>query len=181
MAFRHQNIRSERQWRAVTGLTEAQFDGLLDSVDLNTYGLERSRVSAKIVLDPDGGTLNPTDAKPRSVHDDGDCDELDNIIATFNETHFSDWSATAEKKRARLISLRDRFRADARFESQFQATTDPSNRQRLKDDMIVEAVQGSRDENRRFCRLWATDPAFKTYFLQALGRMLEGEQGTFGV
>ena len=153
-----------------------ELDDLLDSADLSTYGLERSHVSASITLDPDLGHLHPANANPRSVHDDGGRDVLDNIIAQFNETHFSDWSATAEEKRARLISVTARFTADPRFVAQYQATQDPSNRQRLKHDMLQDAVQGSRDESLDFYRLWATDEAFRKTFTQLFDRALEGGQ-----
>ena len=69
-----------------------------------------------------------------------------------------------------------RAEADPRFVAQYQATQDPSNRQRLKRDMLEDAVQGSRDESLDFYRLWATDEAFRKTFTQLFDRALEGGQ-----
>lgn len=64
-------------------------DELLNSVDLSTYGLERTRLNAKVELDSDNTEFDPANSNPRGSHNgEEDKDTLDEILKTFNERWF---------------------------------------------------------------------------------------------
>ena len=83
-----------------------KFDELLDSVDLSTYGLERTKLNETIQLDESSSELEPQNPNPRGVHAiDEEKDPLEEIIKTFNERWFQGWDATPEEQRMKFINL----------------------------------------------------------------------------
>lgn len=76
-----------------TGVPE--LDELLNSVDLSTYGLERTKLNESIELDSSKNELDPQNPNPRGAHGaDNQEDTLDEIIRAFNERWFQGWDAS---------------------------------------------------------------------------------------
>ena len=84
---------------------EVEINGLLESVDLTTYGLERVKIGYTIGLDDSDSELEPPNANPRSAHDDTEKGPLDLIIAAFNERYFIGWDTTPEEQRVKLVNI----------------------------------------------------------------------------
>ena len=83
-----------------------KLDELLNSVDLSTYGLERSRLEVKIGLDASETELEPQNPNVRGGHfGPGEADPLDEIVRAFNERHFAGWEATPEEQRVKFINI----------------------------------------------------------------------------
>lgn len=56
-------------------------DELLNSVDLNSYGLQRKKLNEQIELDAEETVLDPTNSNPRGAHGgETEEDPLDEII-----------------------------------------------------------------------------------------------------
>lgn len=161
--------------------TGPEMDDLLETVDLSTYGLERTRINASIVLDEGESVVDPQNPNPRSVHEDGDKDELDNILQAFNERWFSDWGASSEDARVKFLSLIETVEADPRFEAQFEQTTDKGNKRLLLEKMLQQAVLKSRKQDHanhidsmKFYKLFAQEEGFKGSLMEAMMRYFEG-------
>ena len=72
-------------------------DELLESVDLSTYGLERTKLNYTIDLDDATTELEPQNPNPRGAHGSkSEEDVLDEIIKMFNERWYHGWDATPE-------------------------------------------------------------------------------------
>lgn len=73
-------------------------DELLESVDLSTYGLERTKLNYMIGLDDSASELEPQNPNPRGAHNKDEAkDPLDEIIKSFNDRNYKGWEATPEK------------------------------------------------------------------------------------
>ena len=71
-----------------------ELDGLLNSIDLSTYGVERQKLNEKIELDEADAQVDPTANNMRGIHDDDDDkNPLDEIIREFNERWFANFAA----------------------------------------------------------------------------------------
>ncbi len=158
---------------------EGQLKQLLDSVDLGTYGLERSKVGS-IKLDAAEKVLDPIDPKNPGGIREPERDPLDYIIRKFNETYFAGWAATAEDKRVKLISLAKKVFADPRFASQVATTHDEQNRRIAILKLIEEKVGDARRAEMELYKLYATSPEFKTALNQGVLRVID-EPGRFGI
>jgi type I restriction enzyme R subunit len=91
-------------------------DTLLESVDLSTYGLERTKLNHSIALDPTATELEPQNPNPRGAHGGGEAkDPLDEIIRTFNDRWFQGWDATPEDQRVKFLSVRQIHTSPSRF------------------------------------------------------------------
>ena len=81
-------------------------DEILESVDLSTYGLERTKLNFTIGLDDNSGELDPQNPNPRGAHGGTEEeDPLDAIIKGFNERWFHGWEATPEDQRVKFIQV----------------------------------------------------------------------------
>jgi type I restriction enzyme R subunit len=105
-------------------------DGLLNSVDLSTYGLERVKLNVAIGLDASPTELEPQNPNPRGAHGGDDQeDPLDLIIKSFNERWFQGWDATPEEQRVKFINLAQSMRAHPDFKEKYSDNTDTQNRE----------------------------------------------------
>jgi type I restriction enzyme R subunit len=103
-------------------------DGLLNSVDLSTYGLERVHLNEKIVLDPAESALEGVNSNPRSAHPDDEKAELEKIISDFNEKWFSNWNATPDDKRQLYYTFTERIQSHPDYESKYVNNPDSYTR-----------------------------------------------------
>lgn len=88
-------------------------DELLESVDLSTYGLERTKLNHSIGLDDSATELDPQNPNPRGAHGgDEEKDPLDEIIKSFNERWFQGWDATPEDQRVKFILISKHIQVD---------------------------------------------------------------------
>lgn len=86
---------------------------LLDSVDLNTYGLRRTGLNEKIELDSSETILDPTKAAMAGAGtSDDDKGELDVILQEFNEKWFKGWDTTPEEQKIKLTVIVNTVKQD---------------------------------------------------------------------
>jgi type I restriction enzyme R subunit len=103
-------------------------DGLLNSVDLSTYGLERVKLNTSIALDASETEVDPQNPNPRGAHGgDSDKDELDLIIKSFNERWFQGWEATPDEQRAKFINLAQKMKEHTDFKEKYADNSDMQN------------------------------------------------------
>ena len=150
-----------------------KLDELLNSVDLSTYGLERSRLETKIGLDASETELEPQNPNVRGGHfGDGDKDPLDEIVRVFNERHFAGWEATPEEQRVKFINIAKHVMNHADYKAQVEDNPDTQNRQLALERLIQQAISVERRRELDLYKRYASDPDFKRAFDASVSRLL---------
>jgi type I restriction enzyme, R subunit len=148
-------------------------DELLNTIDLSTYGLQRTKLGHSIVLDDDGSIIEPPNPNPRGVSDDGEeIDPLDLIIKSFNEKWFQGWDATPEEQRVKFISIARFVREHANFQTHYVENPDVQNRDLALMKMISEAISKQRKNELEMYKLYSQDDAFKSALQDSIRRMV---------
>lgn len=150
-----------------------KLDELLNSVDLSTYGLERSRLEARIGLDASETELEPQNPNVRGGHfGDGDKDPLDEIVRAFNERHFAGWEATPEEQRVKFINIARHVMKHADYKAQVEDNPDSQNRKLALERLIQQAISVERRRELDLYKRYASDPDFKRAFDASVSRLL---------
>ncbi|MCD6706313.1 MAG: DEAD/DEAH box helicase family protein [Thiobacillus sp.] len=150
-----------------------KLDELLNSVDLSTYGLERSKLNAVIGLDATETELDPQNARLRGYFPGGgDKDPLEAIIQTFNERHFAGWQATPEEQRVKFINIARHEVGHADYKAQIENNLDIQNRQLALEKLIQGAIGTERKRELELYKRYASDPDFKRAFDASIARLL---------
>lgn len=150
-----------------------KLDELLNSVDLSTYGLERSRLEVTIGLDASETELEPQNPNVRGGHfGDGDKDPLDEIVRAFNERHFAGWEATPEEQRVKFINIAKHVMNHADYKAQVEDNRDSQNRQLALERLIQQAISVERRRELDLYKRYASDPDFKRAFDASVSRIL---------
>lgn len=153
-----------------------KLDELLNSVDLSTYGLERSRLETKIGLDASETELEPQNPNIRGPHfGPGDADPLDEIVRAFNERHFAGWEATPEEQRVKFINIAKHVINHADYKAQVEDNPDTQNRQLALERLIQQAISVERRRELDLYKRYASDPDFKRAFDASIFRMLSSK------
>lgn len=153
-----------------------KLDELLNSVDLSTYGLERSRLETKIGLDASETEQEPQNPNVRGGHfGDGDKDPLDEIVRAFNERHFAGWEATPEEQRVKFINIAKHVMNHADYKAQVEDNPDSQNRQLALERLIQQAISVERRRELDLYKRYASDPDFKRAFDASIFRMLSSK------
>jgi type I restriction enzyme, R subunit len=151
-------------------------DELLESVDLSTYGLERTKLNHTIGLDDSETELDPQNPNPRGAHGPGgDTDFLDEIIKSFNERWFQGWDATPEDQRVKFIVLSKHIKAHPDYQSKVADNKDLQTRDLAFKKILEEVMSKQRRQELELYKLYAQDDAFKQAFFNTMLRMTENK------
>ena len=158
----------------VSDPTSELLDQLLDSVDLSTYGLQRIKLNQTIVLDATASALDPQNPNPRGAHDTGKAiDPLDEIIRAFKERWFQGWSATPEEQKVKFINIANSIKQHPYFELKYKNNPDSHNRELAFEKILKEIMLQRRKEELELYKLFASDAAFKTSWMQSMQRTVD--------
>lgn len=156
----------------ITDPDEDDFDKILNSVDLSTYGLQRVKLNESIILDDDGGVLDPITTNPQGVHGDGEeMETLDSIINNFNERWFQRWETTPEDQRVKLISLIKHVQAHPDFLTKVVENRDTQNRDLAFKKILDDVMSKQRRTELDLYRLYAKDDSFHQAFSDTMKRL----------
>jgi type I restriction enzyme R subunit len=148
-------------------------DGLLNSVDLSTYGLERVKLNESIGLDASPTQLDPQNANLRGVHGDlQERDELDIIIEAFNQRWFQGWDATPEEQRVKFVNLAQRIKEHPDFREKYAENSDLQNREIAFGKIFDDVMGQQRRKELDLYRLLSQDDAFKRAMQDTIKRIL---------
>jgi len=149
-------------------------DELLESVDLSTYGLERTRLNHNIELDEEESELDPQNPNPRSAQGgDDEQDPLDAIIQAFNERWFQGWDATPEDQRIKFIQLTKKVQSHPDFMDKYLNNPDKQNRDIALDKIVRDVLIQQRKQELNLYRLTVKDEAFYQAFFDAMKRIVD--------
>ncbi|MEP7197891.1 MAG: DEAD/DEAH box helicase family protein [Saprospiraceae bacterium] len=148
-------------------------DGLLNSVDLSTYGLERVKLNTSIGLDESETEVDPQNPNPRGAHGgESEKDKLDLIIKSFNERWFQGWEATPDEQRAKFVNLAQKMKEHSDFKEKYADNSDLQNRE-IAFSKIFDEVMGKQRKNELdLYRLVSQDEGFKIAMQDTIKRML---------
>ncbi|WP_321285796.1 type I restriction endonuclease subunit R [uncultured Sunxiuqinia sp.] len=149
-------------------------DELLESVDLSTYGLERTKVNQSIGLDDSETELDPQNPNPRSSHGGDELvDPLDEIIRTFNERFYSGWEETPEEARVKYISIAKNVMAHPDFKNKVAQNTDKQNSDLALKKIMDEIMLNRRKANVEEYKRYAKDDAYYQGIFDLMKRMID--------
>lgn len=150
-----------------------KLDEVLNSIDLSTYGLERSRLEMSIGLDASETELEPQNPNVRGGHfGDGEKDPLDEIVRAFNERHFAGWEATPEEQRVKFINIAKHVMNHTDYKAQVEDNPDSQNKQLALERLIQQAISVERRRELDLYKRYASDPDFKRAFDASVSRLL---------
>ena len=154
-----------------------KLDELLNSVDLSTYGLERSRLNAEIGLDASETGVEPQNPNLRGYFPGGgEKGSLDDIVKAFNERHFAGWEATPEEQKVKLINIARHVMRHADYKAQVEDNPDTQNRQLALEKLIQNAIGTERKRELDLYKRYASDPDFKRAFDATIAQVLVASQ-----
>ncbi len=149
-------------------------DALLDSVDLSTYGLERTNLNKSIGLDDSATELDPQNSNPRGAHEgEEEKDGLEEIIKVFNERYFQGWDATPEDQRVKFINLSRQIKSHRDFAKKVAKNHDPKTRDIALHKILEDVMLNQRRQELDLYRLYAKDEAFKQAFFGTMKRLVD--------
>lgn len=153
-------------------------DELLESVNLNTYAIERTALGQKITLKDDGGELTPSNGSPRGVYDPETTEDvLNKIIDDFNKHWFENWHATPEEQRFKLINLVKRIQEHRDFEYKYNNIEDEQSRKMEFANMVKEIIVSDRRKEVDFYKKFVGDENFQMAFMHSLRLLVDRESG----
>lgn len=148
-------------------------DKLLESVDLSTYGLERSKLGTSISLDEDETEVDPQKANARSAFGGGeDKNPLESIIQSFNEKWFQGWEATPEEQKIKFLSLSKSVQAHPDFQIKVSENTDSQNRELALKRILDEVMSNQRKQELELYKLYAQDSSFYQSFYNTMKQVI---------
>jgi len=149
-------------------------DELLESVDLSTYGLERTRLNHSIGLDDSGTEVDPANPNPRGAYGDPEKDPLDEIINSFNARWFQGWDETPEDQKIRFLSLHKHILAHPDFQSKVADNKDTQNSELAFHKILDDVMTTQRRKELDLYKLYAKDDSFQRAFFDTMWRMALG-------
>lgn len=159
----------------VTGPGMEDIKDLLDSVDLNTYGLRRTALNETIVLDAGESTIDPL--KPIMVNagptDEPERDPLDEIIKEFNERWFRGWEATPDDQKEKLVNITKSVANDADYQNLVIGNPDQQAVEAAMAMIIDRIIRQKRKGDMSLYREYQQNDAFKAGLRTLITRMLD--------
>lgn len=158
----------------VPGLYRDDLRDLLDSVDLNTYGLRRTALNESIALDAGEATIDPL--KPTMVHAGGGetepKDPLDEILKEFNERWFKGWNATPDDQKTKMISVAKAVADDKDYQDLVVGNPDQQAVDTLMVEIIDRIIRQKRKGDMSLYKEYQQNDGFKADFRSVITRML---------
>ena len=146
---------------------------LLDSVDLNTYGLRRTALNEAITLDAGETTIDPL--KPTMVNAGSEeevKDPLDVILQEFNNRWFNGWEATPDDQKMKLVSVAQAVAADEDYQTLVVGNPDQQAVDDLMITIIDKIMRKKRKGDNSLYKEYQQNEGFKADFRSVITRML---------
>lgn len=148
-------------------------DELLETIDLSTYGLERTKLNYSIGLDNSATELDPQNPNPRGAHGSSEeKDPLDEIIKTFNERWFHGWDATPEDQRIKFVSISKHIQAHPDYQEKVAENKDAQNRDLAFKKILDEVMGQQRRKELELYKLYAKDESFYQALFDTMKRLV---------
>lgn len=159
----------------VPGRSADDIKDLLDSVDLNTYGLRRTALNETIKLDADETTVDPNKAVMVNAggEEEAPKDPLDIILKEFNERWFKGWEAAPDDQKAKLLSMAKALAEDEDYKTLVVGNSDQQAVAEVYARIIDSIVRKKRRGDASLYKLYQQNEGFKASFQQTLKNIVE--------
>ena len=146
---------------------------LLDSVDLNTYGLRRTGLNETIKLDDGGAILDPTKAAMAGAGTSDDAkEELDVILKEFNDKWFKGWDTTPEEQKVKLTAIVNAVKQDKDYITLIVGNPDKEAAEEVLDKIIDRIIRKQRQKDMSLYKEYMNEE-FKTNFRSLVTKLIE--------
>ncbi len=153
---------------------ETDLKDLLDSVDLNTYGLRRTSLNETITLDAGEAVVDPN--KPVMANAGGGneepADPLDQILKEFNERWFKGWETTPSEQKAKLIGVAKAVADDEDYQTLVVGNPDQQAVAAAMMAIIDRIMRKQRKGDMSLYKQYQQSEVFKHNFISVIDRML---------
>ncbi|MCR5456018.1 MAG: DEAD/DEAH box helicase family protein [Bacteroidales bacterium] len=157
----------------VPHISDSDLRDLLENVDLNTYGLRRTALHEKIILDAGETVLDTDDPKMAGAGDlDSDVDTLEQIIIDFNERWFQGWKTTPEDQKATLITLVNAVVNDPDYNNLIVGNPDTEAVEIAFNNIIDRVIRRQRSADMSLYKEYQQNEGFKDNFRVLINRMI---------
>ena len=139
--------------------------GILESIDMDSYRVEKKAVMQIALADQDG-EIAPIPTDGSGYIPEPDLDRLSNILKTFNEqfgTNFTDTDRISKRIRE---DIAPQVAADANYQNAKQNT--PHTARLAHDQALAKAMQQLLKDDTQVYKLFVENPSFK----QSLGDLI---------
>ena len=154
---------------------------LLDSVDLNTYGLRRTALNESITLDAGEASMDPLKQKMVSAGgEDVTKDPLDEILKEFNNRWFKGWDATPDDQKMKLVSVAQAVAADDDYQKLVVGNPDQQAVNTVMIEIIDRIIRQKRKGDNSLYKEYQQNESFKADFRNIVMTML-GNLDYYGV
>ena len=147
---------------------------LLDSIDLNTYGLRRTQLDQPIKLDEEEAEINPL--APKMVtggEGEVEKDLLDRIVKEFNERWFNGWKSTPEDQKMKLVSLAKSIAESPSFRDQILGNPDAEATAWFYEKLFDKVMAEKRRSDMDLYKLYKTDKAFAAQLQASVRKLID--------
>ena len=147
---------------------------LLDSVDLNTYGLRRTALNETIALDAGETVVDPNKPVMANAGDgeEGPTDPLDQILKEFNERWFKGWDATPDDQKAKMIGIAKAVTNDEDYKTLVVGNPDQQAVEDAMRTIIDRVMRKQRKGDMSLYKEYQQNESFKYNFIRIINRML---------
>lgn len=154
--------------------TDDSIKDLLDSVDLNTYGLRRTALNEKIELDAGETVVDPNKPVMVNAGDDKNApkDPLDEILKEFNERWFQGWQATPDDQKTKLVSIAKAVVENEDYKEFVVGNPDKQAVDNKMMEIVEKVVREKRKSDESLYKEFRQNEAFKANFKNIIVKML---------
>ncbi len=156
----------------VTGTDDTDIQELLKKVDLTTYGLRRTALKERIILDAGETVLDPNETKMAGAGGEPERDNLEEIIKEFNERWFSGWATTPEDQKTKLIKIAEAVVKDKSYNDLVVGNPDNEAVERAMKDIIDKIIRQQRKADMSLYKEYQQNEGFKDNFRILVNRMI---------
>lgn len=148
----------------VKNTQDSALDELLESVDLATYGLQRTAANQSVLLNDGVGSLDPQNPNPRGAHgSDKEEEDLESILNDFN-ARFYNIDGIDEENINIVNFLEEGIVKHPDFQRNFVENTDDYTigiaLKKIMDDVVIKNRKGNID----FAKMYNTERFYKDFY-----------------
>lgn len=146
---------------------------LLDSVDLNTYGLRRTGLNEPIKPDDSGTVLDPTKAAMAGAGTSDEAkEELDVILKEFNDKWFKGWDTTPEEQKVKLTAIVNAVKQDKDYVTLIVGNPDKEATEEVLEKIIDRIIRKQRQKDMSLYKEYMNEE-FKINFRSLVTKLIE--------
>lgn len=151
-------------------------DELLETVDLSSYGLERTKLNVAISLEDAEAEVDPQNSNMRGAHGmEEEKNHLDEIIKNFNDRYFQGWEATPEEQKVKFVSLMKDIKKHKDYEEKVAKNKDTQNRDLAFTKILEDVMREHRRKEIELYKNFVNDSVFRNAFENSMKNAVMNE------